>query len=372
MKTIIFGKILSYILIIVVFTVGCTGEKKEINDIRFEYKPDTLSIPIDEYHLSAYLSIPNHTSNNNLYVFNSKVYAIDVIDLHQKQVLKSIKLEKEGPDGIPNVSAFVICDSAIIIESYDRYSFISFDGSIKNRISKTDLELDNHDYSIITKKKIGVSNFKNFSVNCSKNELIVPVYKIREDNYQGCCIASVDMKNSHTELLPIPYPESFKQGKFYGNMDEPQITLKNDSLIYNFPNSSQIFIYNSCTKDIVTHNITSGYTNNATESLSSDAEQAEIIKHYVSSLFFHRICYDKYRNLYYRLHTDKINMNEKPGEKKIYLTVLDENFTKLGEIKLPFNFYQVYNITEQGIVFQLIDSGKNEDFFTVVFLSILR
>lgn len=90
-----------------------------------------------------------------------------------------------------------------------------------------------------------------------------------------------------------------------------------------------------------------------------------------SNPYFANIYYDPYSKLYFRFafipllekdETKKMIYNEIVYNKQYSVIILDENFNKKGEVKLPHFRYDVFNVffTEEGMHILNKDSGENE------------
>ena len=368
-KLLKYSKILFFLLV----GFGCQ-HKQSISDRTFiNFSIDTINIPIDEKYLGTY-SESSVVNNDIFYGYNRKLRTIDVFDLIQKKCLKSIPLEKEGPNGVPLIDVFTVCDDIIIVDGRVDFFILNMEGEVIKKIHKKDLEVDKKypGHTINVTKPVRFTNFLNLFLSCETEELFASIYSTKiqniKDKYAGYCMISINLKTEDTELIPIPYPDIFLKNKFYGNLDEIQTTLKGDSLIYNFPNSSHIHIFNRQTKEITTSDIRSDYTKNISGTLDFNVTFPQIGDHYWNSLYFHKINYDPYRNQYYRLHADKCETN-RIFDRDLYLVIMNDRFEKIHEIKIPSSFYPIYHVTKKGILFQSSLPLENEDNFSYMLLS---
>ena len=156
-------------------------------------------------------------------------------------------------------------------------------------------------------------------------------------------MATIDIKKEIVNLLPIYFPLSVTD-KYYGKLSTAQILSKGDSIIYNFGNSSKIYIYNRRNKEIYEYDIKSNFTDNLSEDLDKNVNTKKLFDHYLHSLFFHNIQYDPYRDCYYRIHTNKNNNPSAFNDKETFLTIINSNFEKTDEIKLPENTLSLIHI----------------------------
>jgi hypothetical protein len=337
----------------------------------YQISMDTIWIPIDENCLGSY----SFTAINGDFFYgkNNFLNTIDVFDLRTKKTVRNIPIQKEGPHGIPMIDDFVVNDSLLIIDGRTHFFQVDFQGSIVQKIPKKDFNVENkyEGYTIDQLRPVSISNFRNLVYLSQSNELIIPLYnKSIQDlrlKYAGFCAVAVHLNTKNVELLPIPYPELFKQKRNYGNLDEIQLTVKGDSIVYNFPNSSEIHLFNRKTKRISDYTIDSKYTPNRSDVLDFHADRSRIMDHYLKSTFFHRIVYDPYRNLFFRLHASKCESDRFLEDRNFYLVIMNDSFEKLDEIVLPSTVYPIYNVTKKGLLFSFL-KPLDEDFFSGLLL----
>lgn len=351
-----------YLYAILLCFYSCKNNHIQVKDPG-SAKVDTILIPIDEQYTQNYTALRNRIQSNHFYGFNNKLHTIDIFDLYNKKHVSKIEIQKEGPNGIPNLNAFTVISDSIIIQNSSHFIIIDQNGSIVKKISKEKLNtaLNNSDYSL-QPTYVTLANFEDIAYDNKRNELIAPVNSINPRQLKNKnCIASIHLNSEKVELLPVYFPESVID-KYYGKLGVPQILCKGDSLIYNFANSSHIYIFNRITKAITDHTIESAYTSNISEALDENADMKKQFDHYLHALFFHSIQYDKDRNQYYRIHTDKNDDISAFNNKDTYLTIMNADFEKIDEIKLPANFYPIFNVTKQGLLFEFMQAPEENAF----------
>ena len=359
-------------LTIINFCYSCKLKSPEQSDTTKIYW-DTIKIAIDENYYGIYTMLSD-VYKDKLYGYNHKLRTIDVFDLSNRKAIQNIPLEKEGPDGIPLVDGYSVCGNEIIINGRTQYIIIDTTGKVKKKIQKKDLNVENTypGYTIENIKPLLINNFIKSYYNCNTQEIIAPVYPTdilnTETRYEGFCLLKINSNTNTTTLLPIPYPDIFKKGKYYGNLDDIQFCWRGDSIIYNFPNSSDVYIFNQANKEIKRIEASSKYTSNISETLAFNSDRQQIMSHYLHSLFFHKITYDKYRDLFYRIHVSKCETNRFLEDRDMYLSIFNHKLEKIDEIKLPTSIYPIYNITEEGIMFQFLKE-EDSDYFSYVVLS---
>lgn len=296
------------------------------------------------------------------------LHRIDVFDLLTKKPVNHIQMEREGPNGIANLDVFTISSDSIIIQNEAYFLIMNHRGEILKKLSKDKLNnsIDQKDYSLLP-TTITLCNFEDIIYDKNHQELIIPVSIPSSNSMDGkYCIVVIDIKKEEANLLPVIFPENVTN-KYYGKLGVAQILVKGDSIIYNFANSSNIYVYDRMIQQVNEYDVKSEYTHNLSANIDKSADMKEVFDHYLHSLFFHNVQYDHYRNLYYRIHTDNSEDKSAFNGKETYLTIINSKFEKVDEIQLPENTYPIYNITKKGLLFVPM-KGLHEDSFTYFIL----
>ena len=232
---------------------------------------DTINISIGDSCLQTYTLLRNIVYEDKLYCFNKIQHSIDIFNLSTQELSSQIKIEREGANGITNIDAFCVYGDSIFIQNETNYTIINHQGKIIKKISKEKLNnlIDNNEYSIFP-TNITLSNFENLIFDNKHDELIIPINTVSPSNLKGKnCIATVDIKNEIVNLLPIHFPP-IVTNKYYGKLSAAQILSKGDSIIYNFGNSSKIYIYDRRNKETYEYDIKSNFTDNLSEDLDKN------------------------------------------------------------------------------------------------------
>lgn len=347
----------------------CSCENHQKISLNQNLMIDTINISIGDSCLQTYTSLRNRVCEDKLYCFNKIQHSIDIFNLSTQKLSNQIKIEHEGANGITNIDAFCVYGDSIFIQNETSYTIINHQGKIIKKISREKLNnlIDNNEYSIFP-TNITLSNFENLIFDNKHDELIIPINTVPPSNLKDKnCIATIDIKKEIVNLLPIYFPPTVTD-KYYGKLSTAQILSKGDSIIYNFGNSSKIYIYNRRNKETYEYDIKSNFTDNLSEDLDKNVNTKKIFDHYLHSLFFHNIQYDPYRDCYYRIHTNKNNNPSAFNDKETFLTIINSNFEKTDEIKLPENTYPIYNISANGLIFFTM-IGLQEDSFSYINLT---
>ena len=357
-------KKLKYILFCLLLLIqSACKHDSDCKDILINVVSDTVNISIQEEYLETYTTLRNIVAQDLLYCYNNKLHTIDIFELTKQKPEKIIHLEREGVDGVVYPQAITVYKDSVFIQNSTHYLIVNHNGKVIWKLAKKELnnQLNEALYSF-SSTGLTICNFEDLVYDNNRRELIVPLNAL-EPTYLGNknMIAAISIDTKTAQVLPLFYPETVTNG-YYGKLAVPQIFCKGDSLIYNFPNSSTVYIFDRNSEKVTTLNVESEYTDNQSEKIGTNTNPRKLMDHFLHSLFFHKIQYDKERNLYYRLHTDRSSDRSAFSNKDTYLTIMNERLEKISEIKLPMNIYPMYNITKDGLLFQFIEVLEEDTF----------
>jgi hypothetical protein len=334
--------------------VACTNRQNKQNATEsYSVQFDTILIHLPPNALQNYAKIVSDPDNIDLlYGYNHLLHKIDVFDIAKGKFVEDISLEHEGPNGLQNISDFVILNNEIYVSQYLFYYKINKVGKVIKKLDKNKVvNIDNANY-YLERKGLRVANYTELPINCSVGMLPVSVYTGENILKE---IGFIELDSCKYTPFSIPLPQIKKH---YGDLETPNVTWLGDSVIYNFPFSSSIYVFSITEGTQREIQIQSIFTKNLAEPLPENANLRQETEYQMKSLQFLSIKYDPFRNLFYRVHISPISSIEKMPDRDYYFTVMDENFNKINEFKLPSSIFSpLYNIMPQGVVFQM--SSKN-------------
>jgi hypothetical protein len=345
---------------------------------------------------SAYITVDSITSfiRNDLqyikvgereYIFllNKKINAIQVYDWQSKQMLKRIYLEKEGPNGVGEVSYIFAqsLDSIFALTSYAyKVSLVNAEGKVLQK------------YSLLN-KTVKFDEAKGYTPVFSANDYaalpmggVNAMFVANNELYMGCVPDISPFTKEHykrgllgmkinlaTKQLTyfMPFPQIYQDNMFfplqYLNTASCYNKAKN-ILIYSFPCDDKVYEMDLNTGTVVPRLTSSTYFKKI-EIFSSNPEEdpnraRKEFDFAISHAHFERIRYDPYRKIYYR---NLLLPNSKKKDRNDWhpfvisnYVILDENFQTLGEVQLPEHVgTSYYFVNEEGLFLQGL--SRNED-----------
>lgn len=344
------------------FLVSCntnSATKNDENVLDF----DTISIPIDYPYLSDYTLSSSCLKNDTILWsgYNHMTHSIDIFDITNKRIYNTIPLENDGPNGVINISNYILNDSAIIFLDYQN---LLTSISISRGLAFNKIEpLSDTEYQINYNGLL--SGTFNTTLNINDNRLLLPIFPIKEQNIKDLLAISIDLSTNEKVKLPLIYPNEMKEDlSQYGSLTYISLMDYKDRIVYNFPYSSNIYIYWKENSLVETIKFNSNKTKNKSDKNSADLGDYRALYEYENnSLRFREVYYDNNSNKYIRIHHDAL-------EDKIcrdsYLMSYDNTRNFIKEYKLPDSFSHNYFIKDNKLFFLMKDTDDTELKFAII------
>lgn len=343
--------------------VGCVNTDAEalLNPIDLELKEHFL--PLDSVTTSnnEFYQVLETDSGTYFTFLNPLVLAIYTYDLDKRELVKTIPLEKDGPNGLGEkvMSYQIISKDSIILHSYYKRSLILINehGQV---LKKYPLYTDSIDHFPRTGdgagiQKIGHQLFLNSGMGCSTEE---------PENFSTQI--AIDLNDSTiTEILPLSSSYRAKKNNFWPRKYCDLFSTYTDSLkglVYSFAGDESIYYYD--TNDTLTSvPFGKGKLGNQRPipfgKFPKDA-MSEFVT-FLSYNRFGRIHYDRYRQLLIRsFHNRTPNelIEENILRTESALIVANEKMEVLGEAQLSGDHELFF--TQEGLHQVLFNSNRED------------
>ena len=362
--------------ILILFSCSNSSQnlKSEQDSIRVSI--DTIVIKISANEQPYYYAVDGYidklTKHPIFIGYNHYSHSFDHFDIVDKKLAKKIVLEERGPNGIPMNGTFkFIKNDTIIYRNQDRLFILDLEGRVQKRINLFDF-IENTDY-LFRRGGITLTSPSN-NIIFENGELYSSIlhreYFYWDDLfYNQSFIARINIGNGHIKYLNTKYPSEASSENQFGQLLTPFTLIVDNYLIYNFPFSSKIFRLNLETQKLEEFDVQSAYTENTCNPLKTrvnfnmpERERTTIESdQFLSTAFFHKVVYDNYRNVFYRIHNGP-HQNKGVTKGKYYLCVFDTEFKKIGEVELDSKLYlNNYFLTDDGLVIQIANNDNIKD-----------
>jgi len=323
--------------------VQCEDSGSDLNQEQYELqKIGERKIFIDSTTnlVSTFMTYFQEGKNNYLVFENRYENAIQFYDLSTGRLAFKTSFEEKGDNSLggDGVGGFFIhsLDSIFVIgRESSRISLTNKQGDILNSVRVTPdgdpywdligvnkVPLVYHDEKLYV---IGLGDFPIFSEPANGQPLEIEVDFFKDDS-----------------KVIFAFPNIYEG--FYGPYHtHPCRTFNGRQLVYSFPISPDLYVFDPLTRETEKHSISSPYVKVERFKPLNVVNQETMRKATIEQGIFMEVVYDAYRGLYYRfvLHpTDLVDpasgfVRSGVAHKPFSIQIIDKDFNKLGETYFP-------------------------------------
>lgn len=269
---------------------------------------------------------------------------IHFYDLQAHRLLKNIRLDFEGDNGVGAIYGFHVCnpDSIYVASSNDRIYLVNGHGEIRNSIDYTHSPIDGR-----AAGRADVGTERHLEIVERNNKLIVYT-GLRGDwltvdkqylNYQYLEL-EIDPGNNSLRLLPMTYPKDYIDHGL--KPFEASREYVNGKFVYSFASDHHIYItadHRSIVRKPAKSDFIGGFP-----ALTKDMNPFSYRRYLEQNSFYRSIVYDRYRKVYYRFCDLASNLMNIEGYRQHQsIIILDSDFNKIGEVRLPDRKFNTTN-----------------------------
>lgn len=305
-----------------------------------------LEIPIDENTAFETPCMFPYTENGRslLTYLNEGENEIHFYDLQSRRLIKKIALDYDGDNGVGTAYAFHVCnpDSIYIASANDHIYLINGQGEIRYSIDYTHSPIDGR-----AAGKADVGSARHIEIVERNNKLIVYT-GLRGDwltvdrqylNYQYLEL-EIDPRDNSMKLLPMTYPTDYIDRGL--KPFEASREYVNGKFIYSFAADHHIYItadHQSIIKKLAKSDFIREFP-----ALTKDMNPFSYRRYIEQNSFYGSLVYDPYRKVYYRFCDLASNLMNIEGYRQHQsIIILDSDFNKIGEVRLPDRKFNTTN-----------------------------
>jgi len=301
-----------YAAIISMILLSCNQNKSTHNDLMrntmsYNYEltanGKTLSYALDDqtkYHFSALFTFSDKSGKEYLTFFNPAYFEILFYDLNNGDFLFKIKLAREGPNGIPGPSGFLIEDLNKIYVTCSMTPFLYKIDSTGALIQKIRYGLTESGYEIIPHES-WTFFYSPLVIVDSKIYLPQRPWQRNPISKTPLCVV-IDTLNQQNFELSCPFPQLIKDEEYGRGVVVDFTSFSRDfngkEFIYSFFSDENIRVIPINHQHVQKYKIKSKYINrNIIEHKSFD-ELYAFAKYRYGLQIYGNLIHDPYRNLY--------------------------------------------------------------------------
>jgi hypothetical protein len=320
-------------------------DNKEVS--KLFYSVDTLIINSDEriFDLGGFMITSDLDKEKKLfYLYNDFDLSIDQISFDEEKFIEKYSFDPEGPNGVGThlLGIQILNDSLFFLKSFNKSAIVNKKGYVWQRINWM---------KSTSKNIVNIGNIPRIEIAVYKKDLIVYGLKFDYKNKQ-VSLAKLSVAENLEKPIDIDPKNSFENyfltyegSKFLA----PQVFISSQNgfimISHEFSNEIILLDNNGDLKKIVTYK-SSIIPSRAEIPTIKDGEKEQISKIYqgmLEQIRFEAPVWDEVDRRYFRLSSKRIfeqsSKNEngllsKKLNNEVFLSVLDENFELISELKI--------------------------------------
>ena len=309
------------------------GSKKELERIE-NFSVDVTEDYAQIYENSSCRAVSAKINGADcMLAYSDKLHCIDVIDLTNKRPLKQIQLVKEGPHGVVGVEGIFFYDNTFVLKGSVYLYRVNWEGHV---VSKWNFNDYISGFGLRFPDQHAIFNMYTYlGFDAEEGLVALPVYKYKKENGQyPAKVVIVSCKDWRVEEVEIAYPEELKKPEWLGNLGLVQALPHGQKLIYNFPASANIYVYDRLTQETRTYTIESEYV----EPFSLPEQDMSGVESGMGDTGLNKGLYMPIR--YDVLHKAFWRIQAKPSERGIFerdftVSRISPDFKLIGEYDIP-------------------------------------
>ena len=270
-------------------------------------------------------------------------------------------LEKEGPDRVEAVGAvaFISLNEMWLASDFE-LTKIDSKGQVVDRIKTTEESVYFQDFDFKGRELFHHSH-AGLQYDALEGTVLLNINTLQRSRsllYKGSRLAKLVLGERKLETIDISIPDEYSEldGDF-GELTVMGFGRTDQGLVYNFPMSSDIFLFkNGESKMYKVQSENGGRFAKPIRGFSEGDNMARF-KHQYEALTYFPVAYDPFQKYYYRGYKAPVSSIEE--KENYYWEVMDEEFNKLLEIPFPENYYISPIISREGLMFMAFN--KHDD-----------
>ncbi len=362
---------------------GCksNSEQKTMKELSLSF--ENLSISIDSSALNSYYTF-SYNDKLNLFVgYNDEKHSLDFFDLEKQAYVKQVILSKDGPDGVAKIRGIDLYSLDSIFVSDEAY-FIKVLNQQGKVVSKHNVLSAARANPVVFGQPI-VNQYVRLHYIPTRNSVILFATHDEKAVAEQPAFLEFNIKSNKLSALPVFFSDYYKSEKgSFGFMSYVNGTVVKDSLlIYNYLFENNLYSHNlASTKTENIQESESSFLKSKAEPLSKnvgkDMEKWEI--HAIENPHYFQVLEDPKNKLFYRFAWQGVPYQTSGKtfnsfiDKDIILSVFDEKFNSIGEVKLKSNTYSVFSwfVSKQGIIISNTHPKNNDNKESILSFQILK
>ena len=367
---------LSFLWIAFFFVSGCTDNTTdtEVPTKVLQNAENKLQIPLDDQTPNFSFRL-GYLDGEIPYLFNIQPdrNEIQVYDMGQKELAKTLKFEVEGNQGVGMLRGFHVhtVDSIFLFTSQAGSIYLTdLEQSYLSKIS-----FESSGYS---DPEFSPAYFNSYPIIRGRNMLakvLVPanLREMDESSLSDKILSmDMDMTTGEMELTSHKYPSGYLSDGF--RIPYYSMAASPDKVVYSFFADHNLYVASSAKDELQTIPAKSQFFPETFPTLSRTAERNEYLTYVLSTPRYEGLLYDSYREVFYRFCFPAIEVESEEEldqlrnfPKDFSIMILDKDLQVLGETRFKGYKYVTNNVfvAKEGLYMSVNhpDNYDNEEDF---------
>lgn len=332
--------------IICLFLVSCVSNSRgnmphnKYGDlVTFSLKEVNISssevLQLKDYPITGFIGTD---SLQSIVGYNYRTHSLDKIRLYGNPSISSLRLSKEGPNGIfPRVKSICpVSDDSIWVYDGTFISLLNNSGEICHKISFAS------DVQVLLEANYAMHTAK-LCYDREKVSLYYPVLRADSVYVEEYDLSKDMVVCSYFLKASLLNPDNVAE---YGDLRFPNV---NGKVIYNYPYESTIYLLDMKTGKYSEIGAASKYTSNTAPRCDSQTDYSVWQRYGLENTHFYDVMYLPDLQIYARFHIEgkSLSASEKLTQsfldsKSLYLMLFDSDFHIVGETKMKVHTYSPF------------------------------
>jgi len=339
-------KFIPCFILIFTFFFSCNPTNNESNYSANLIEKEQLILSIDSLTSNITTGLGNFLENGleYIYFYSHPSHTILYFDLQTRMLSQQIKLTEQGPNTVHHPVDFnrVSADSMLIMPAYTKRMYL---------INRKGEVLKLYDFEKNLPPGAAWKSEPMFFFDRYKTKCLIHTFPLgdqRQPNefYSIPVGAVFDYHTEETKPNLFTYPEVYQKGNVWGSYQAiyRQTIDEKGQAILSFPMDKKVYVKSLDGVSLGEHEAACDEFTNTPKPIKENGDNEA---YNIQTDAYEDIVYDSYRKVYYRFATKgRAELPEKrvvSGAiyKPAYVIILDKQFKKIGETKLPENRHNI-------------------------------
>lgn len=267
-------------------------------------------------------------------MYNALIHAVEIIDLTHMKPFRQIKLKEEGRERIGDVRGVFYHQGNFILRTSFGFYRIDGEGNLLAKWAGDEYLKANHSlkgFSIMIPELAMYFNLYNFTSYDERNDrMTLSIYKQeKEDGEYPKKILVVDCKSCEVvDVVNVACPERMKREAQLGILGSVNSLPYGDSVIYNFPASAEVFVYNRKDRTTQCYTLGSDFTEPYYQCQGAGDEG-------LASGYYFPLRYDVLRHCFWRVQQKPMAKGQGIAGKAFSIVRISPDFQVTDEYLIP-------------------------------------